>query len=837
MNLTPALATPSAGHAGHRSLFGADAGASAWAPGATAGRHARGGRAPRDSLRRLRDALASDRGVRRLTLAALLALTSLLYLVGLSASGYANEFYAAAAQAGSQDWWAFLWGSSDAGNSITVDKPPASLWVMALSIRLFGLSSWSLLVPQAVMGVLSVAVLYDMVRRDFGHWCGLLAGALLATTPVATLMFRFDNPDALLVLLLLCSASCVLRSLGCGAQDVDARGWCLDARANRARTGWMALAGVAMGLAFLNKQLQAFLVMPGFAAAFLVASPTRLRRRLLDSAVALGSMAVAAGWWVALTVLVPADMRPYFGGSETNSFVELTFWYNGLGRIFGNTVGNGSMAAQGILMGTGGEASLARLLSGVWATQWSWVLPAALASVPCALVASGREPRTDRRRAQVLLWAGWLAVTFLVFSYMEGTIHQYYTVALAPAAAALAAIGSRVLWELRARLWARVVAICAMLAGAAWASALVLGTTWLVVPLLCLVWACSLGAVGLMAAGAVRARAGRALPRPASLACAILAAASLLVVPVAHSLYTASQGHHGSIVTAGPSVTGSDAMGGMGGGPGGGRGAGGGSTAGPGGSGDGAGMGTPGSSAASGDGSPAGDGASASGGPSGSAGNSAAPGLGGNVPSGAGQDGSSRPSAPDGSSGGAPSAPDGSVPGSDGTGGMGAAGTDGAGAAGAGGDGTDDGADGVRAGSPASSADGARGGAAPGGQGGGMGGDTTVSDEVKALLLEDADSYTWVAAAVGSQSAAGYQLATERAVMPIGGFNGTDPSPTLDEFKAYVAEGRIHYFIAGGGGGAPGASSNESIAEWVAANYESQTVDGVTLYDLTAPLS
>lgn len=114
----------------------------------------------------------------------------------------------------------------------------------------------------------------------------------------------------------------------------------------------------------------------------------------------------------------------------------------------------------------------------------------------------------------------------------------------------------------------------------------------------------------------------------------------------------------------------------------------------------------------------------------------------------------------------------------------------------------------------------------------------SVSDELRELLLEDADSYTWVAAAVGSQSAAGYQLATEHAVMPIGGFNGTDPSPTLDEFKAYVAEGRIHYFIASGSrgvAGSPGAQSDESIASWVEENFESVTVDGVTLYDLTQP--
>ena len=582
MNLIPALASPGAGHAGRAHLWAA--------PAATTSRERRGlgeilrggsGSGGRSAPSPVGARWTRERIARVASLGALLALTAMLYLVGLSASGYANEFYAAAAQAGSVDWWAFLWGSSDAGNSITVDKPPASLWVMALSIRLFGLSSWSLLVPQALMGVASVGVLYATVRRGFGHWCGLLAGALLATTPVACLMFRFDNPGALLVLLLVGSASCVLKaaSLGVGegldADEADGvssgagvaagLGHREDRAANRRRTLWMALAGALMGLAFLTKQLQAFLVLPGFAVAFLVASPTRMRRRILDSAVALGAMVVAAGWWVLLTVLVPADMRPYFGGSETNSFVELTFWYNGLGRIFGNTVGGGSMARQGILMGTGGEASLARLLTGIWATQWSWAFPAALVGTGVGLAASGRARRTDARRAQVMLWAGWLLVTFVTFSYMEGTIHQYYTVALAPAVAALSAIGARALWELRERRWARVVAACAVVASAAWATALVLGTSWLVTALLAGVWGCAVGAVGLVVAGEVLRARGRALTAAAARVCAVLAVASLLVVPVAHSVYTASQGHHGSIVTAGPSVAGSDAMGGMGG--------------------------------------------------------------------------------------------------------------------------------------------------------------------------------------------------------------------------------------------------------------------------------
>ncbi|MCO7220948.1 glycosyltransferase family 39 protein [Klenkia sp. PcliD-1-E] len=208
-------------------------------------------------------------------LVALLAGTGVLYLWGLSANGYGNDFYAAAVQAGSQSWKAFFFGSLDAGNAITVDKPPASLWVMGLSVRLFGMSSWSLLVPQALMGVATVALVVAAVRCTVGRpGPALLAGAAMALTPVAVLMFRFDNPDALLVLLLTAAGYAVVRALG-------------NPRALR----WVVLAGVLLGTAFLAKMLQAFLVLPGFALVHLVVAPGPLRRRL-------GHL-LAAGprWW------------------------------------------------------------------------------------------------------------------------------------------------------------------------------------------------------------------------------------------------------------------------------------------------------------------------------------------------------------------------------------------------------------------------------------------------------------------------------------------------------------------------------------------------------------
>src|SRR3954463_9516267 len=242
----------------------------------------------------------------RAALLVLLAATAVLYLWDLGASGWANSFYAAAAEAGSESWKAFFFGSSDAASSITVDKTPASLWVMALSIRLFGLSSWSLLVPQALMGVASVGLLHATVRRTTASAvAGLVAGAVLATTPVAVLMFRFDNPDALLTLLLVGSAYATLRAVeaepGDGMHPVR----------------WLVLAGALVGLVFLTKMLQAFLVVPALGLAYLLFAHSGIPKRLGHLLVGLGALVASAGWWGAIVSLWASGGPPHIGGGPT----------------------------------------------------------------------------------------------------------------------------------------------------------------------------------------------------------------------------------------------------------------------------------------------------------------------------------------------------------------------------------------------------------------------------------------------------------------------------------------------------------------------------------------
>ena len=201
----------------------------------------------------------------RPALLGLLALTAALYLWALASAGWANNFYAAAVRAGTEDSKAWLFGSLDPGNAITVDKPPASLWVMVLSARLFGFSSWSMLLPQALMGVGSVALVYSTVRRWGGSAAALLSATVMALTPVAAVMFRYNNPDALLVLLLVGAAYCTVRATETGA------------------VRWILLAGKSIGFAFLMKLLQAFLI-----ACLGVGLPVRRARDSVDAACQAG---------------------------------------------------------------------------------------------------------------------------------------------------------------------------------------------------------------------------------------------------------------------------------------------------------------------------------------------------------------------------------------------------------------------------------------------------------------------------------------------------------------------------------------------------------------------
>ena len=487
--------------------------------------------------------------------------TAVLYLWNLSASGAANSFYAAAVKAGTQSWEAMFYGSLDKSNFITVDKPPASLWVMDVSARIFGFSSWSVLAPQAIEGALSVFLLYLTVRRWHGPRAGLLAGLALALTPIAALMFRFNNPDALLVLLMVGACYTIVRAV--------------EAQATAAR--WVFATGVLVGFAFLSKMLQGLIILPALALVYLLAAETSFGKRI--GHVLLGGLGVvlSAGWWIAVVTLTPASDRPYIGGSQHNSVLELAFGYNGIGRLTGSD-NNGGVGGRGGTGGGGGfssgETGITRLFGSDMGTQISWLLPAALLVLVAGLWLTRHRPRTDRVRAGFVLWGGWLIVNGLVFSYASGIIHPYYTVALAPPIAALVGIGVTLLWRTRRLLFSKA-ALAITLVVSAWWSVDLLGRdsswhpelTWIVY-LLTLV-----AVVGLF----VPLQRGVRSSRIAARSSVIVAAAvilSLVVAPGAYALQTASVPHSGSLPTAGPSVGGFGGRGGGGRGGLGGRGGG-----------------------------------------------------------------------------------------------------------------------------------------------------------------------------------------------------------------------------------------------------------------------
>jgi 4-amino-4-deoxy-L-arabinose transferase-like glycosyltransferase len=697
----------------------------------------------RGRLARLLRGREGDPRWARPALLVLLVLTAALYTVGLSRSGWANDFYAAAVQAGTKSWKAFFFGSSDSSNFITVDKTPASLWVMEISARIFGLNYWSMLVPQALEGVATVAVLYATVRRWFGPAAGILAGAVVALTPVAALMFRFNNPDALLVLLMTAAAYAATRAIEAG------------------KTRWLVLAGALLGFGFLTKMLQAFLVLPAFAVAYLVAGPHGLGRRIWQLLAGGAALVAGAGWWVAAVMLTPAADRPYVGGSTNDSILQLALGYNGLGRLTGNETGSVGFGGRGGGPAFGGSTGLTRLFDSDMGGQISWLLPAALIALAALLWGTRREPRTDRTRAAALLWGGWLLVTGAVFSYMAGIIHPYYTVALAPAIGALVGIGAVQLWRVRdgwrghEHSWfGRGVLAAGVLVTAAWSYVLLDRTSS---------WHPWLRVVVLLAglAAAVVLLAGRWLSQVAATARGRLVLAAVpvplalvaaLAGPAAYSIETAATSHAGALPSAGPAVAS------FGGGPGG------------------------------------------AGGPPGALGRANA---GGAVPPGAtgqaGFPGSARTGT--GSTGSRPAgrSATGAFPG----------------------------------GTPGQAA---RGGS--GGGFGGLGGSTQVSSALTALLKDGASGYRWAAATVSSDSAAPLQLASGEPVMAIGGFNGSDPAPTLAQFERYVADHEIHYFIGANAdsfGGGSGVAAQ--ITAWVKAHFTSKTVGGETVYDLSSPAS
>ncbi|MDX3383520.1 glycosyltransferase family 39 protein [Streptomyces niveiscabiei] len=676
-------------------------------------------------------------------LLAILVLAAVLYSWNLSGSSL-NSFYSAAVLSGTESWKAWFFGSLDAGNFLTVDKPPFALMVMGLSCRLFGFGTWQMMLPMVLVALGTIWILHASVKRVWGHGAAAVAALVLALTPITVAINRDNNPDTLLVFLMAGGAALALRAVHSGRL--------------------LPLLGSAacFGLAFNTKMLQGYIALPAVFAVYLYAARPKLVKRIVNLLLAGVVLAVSSFWWAAAVSVVPEDERPYIGGSTDGSAWNLIMGYNGLGRVLG---GDGNMGGGGGGGGGGGfsgTAGLGRMFNDVLGGQISWLLPFAAIAFIGAVVLCGRAPRTDLTRAAVLVWGGWLGLHFLTFSMAEGTMHPYYTTAMAPGIAALCGGGGAML--LRAfrtdRRWVWVLP-AALAATALWSVVLLRRAsgwnTWL--------WP----AVGvLMAAAVVGLIVFRSGNRVRLLAASVAAAVVAAVAGPAAYAWSVPSGSGGGMGGTNPTAGPTTGSGGFGGGPG------------RGGTGGGRG-GFPGGQGARGGQGQGGQGQDAQGG------GRMTPGGGyGELPGGTGETGT----------------PPGGTGSTEGTAGSGTEGGTEAG-------GTQGGPGGMTGGAPGG-----------GGMGGGlgMGG---ANSELTAYLKKHQDSAKWLLAVSSSQSAAQLILSSGEPVISMWGWSGSDKAMTLTKLKELVAKGELHYIQIGGGmGGGPGGGSNVSseVTEWVQKN-------------------
>lgn len=523
-------------------------------------------------LARVRRELDGRSVTERLTLPLLLIATGVAYWIGASHNGMANSYYAAAVQAASQNWTAWLFGSLDAANYVSVDKPPLATMVMGLSARIFSFSSMSMLLPSVLAGVGSVWLVYTAVRRQFGFTSAWIAGVVLAVTPVAALMFGFNNPDAILTFLLAASAYTFLRSLE-GKKPLL----------------WLGLAALCTGLAFNTKMLQGLMVLPAMVVTYLAFAKPPLLTRVAHMAYAAVITTVSTLWWSVLVWLTPVTSRPWVGSTTDNNIWSLIFGYNGFGRLFGNRNGNSggspggrggglpSMTGSTTTMsqlsggtppsgngggmgggmgrggpggsGFGGETGILRMWNTDFGPNIGWLLLASLIGGGLMLWILRRTPRDNRGRAAVVFWLMWLLTHMVIFSMTSGTIHPYYVVVLAPAVAALIGISVPFLWTAYRRHSPLAIAV----------PLIVLATTIVSIILLSyssayMVYAWIVGITGLAATGVLAFNLWQpslALRRLGAI-CAIVAC---MTGPVVYTCTTLVTAHTGSIPTAGLSGT------------------------------------------------------------------------------------------------------------------------------------------------------------------------------------------------------------------------------------------------------------------------------------------
>ncbi|HUE25649.1 MAG TPA: glycosyltransferase family 39 protein, partial [Solirubrobacteraceae bacterium] len=480
---------------------------------------------------RTRGRVRLERLFARPELLGLLGLTAALNLWNLSINGWANTYYSAAVRSMSTSWHDFLYASLDKTGLMTVDKPPLALWVEALSARVFGFHPLSVLVPEALMGVAAVALLYDLVARRFGRAAGFVGGLAFAVTPVTVAVARHNNPDELLILCCVAAIWAALRALENG------------------KTRWLVLSGVFVGLGFETKMGVALMIVPGIAAAWMWVAKGSLWARARQLLAGGAAMVAVGGAWPLLVTLTPAADRPWISGTSDNSIWSLIFGYNGLGRVAGQSGGPGGAGGAGGGSLFGGPTGLFRLLQTGLGDQAGWLLGFSLVAGVGILVLT-RLRRRDPRTGWLIVVGGAFLVTAVVFSLASGIFHPYYVSFLAPFAAALVGAGVGLMLPAsfggvgRART-ARVLAPLAILGGLV-TELIVLGETggalsW-AEPLLI--------AVGGLCAVALTVR----LPRRVHAVLVAAALAALLAAPATWAAETLGHATSSTFPTGGPAA-------------------------------------------------------------------------------------------------------------------------------------------------------------------------------------------------------------------------------------------------------------------------------------------
>lgn len=436
----------------------------------------------------------------KLALFAVMALSAVLNLANLGAEGYGNEYYAAGVKSMLVNFKNFFFVSSDPGGFVSIDKPPLGFWIQTLSARVFGFSGWSILLPQALAGVVSVVILYYMVKRSFGKAAALVSALCLAVTPVFVAASRNNTVDNLLVMVLLFACMFLSRA------------------AEKGKFKYLLISLVLVGVGFNIKMLQAYMVIPAVYITYLISAAAPVKKKVKHLVIGTAVLVVVSLSWAAAVDLVPAGSRPFVGSSTNNTVMDLILGHNGIERLSssggmgggpGGNIQGGNMAYfkkdrnpsgaqnvppnggfQGVSggnfkdgsqqnggpqmqmpqgagqnkkgiqqMGRNGlsgnfggqtEAGVTRLFSkNILSDQIVWFLPLSLLGfIAAAIVEKLKIPFDNRKKLDLILWMMWLLPEFIYFSYTKGLFHQYYLTMMAPPAAALSGIGLVSMWKL-----------------------------------------------------------------------------------------------------------------------------------------------------------------------------------------------------------------------------------------------------------------------------------------------------------------------------------------------------------------------------------------------------